>query len=146
MAWQWLSVVHATRFSSEPTAVRVQRLSGEVARQIAAQEHDHVRDFFRLTEPTERDVLEHLGLNLRRDRLAHLGENDARRDGVHGDAPPRKFLTQYLGDRDDSRLGCRVVHLSVEPDDSRDRRHVDDPSVRRHSFVRRRLDRRERPP
>ena len=104
----------------QPAAVRVQRLSRDVACQIAAQEEDDVGDLFRLPESAERNLFEHLLLNVLRNRLSHFGENHSGCDGIDRDASSGEFLTQHLCDRDDSRLGRRIIHLPVKSHHTRD--------------------------
>src|SRR5438477_9487090 len=64
-------------------AVDVDLLSRDVVA-IGGHEHDDLRDLIRLAEPPHGDSGLDLLLDLGRDLRQHVGEREARRDGVDG--------------------------------------------------------------
>src|SRR5580700_9274139 len=65
---------------------------------VGGKEHDATRDLFRLAQPANRNLRQHVLLqHFLRHRLDHVGRDIAGANGVDGDADARALLRQRLG-------------------------------------------------
>src|SRR5688572_15606232 len=76
-------------------------LPRDVARVARCQEEDRARDVLRLAEPPEEDPRQNFRPGALADLPGHVRLDDARRHGVHGDAPRREL------DREGAREGVQ---------------------------------------
>src|SRR5688500_8565 len=94
-------------------AVDRQSRAGDEAAVFRAEENDATGDLVGAAQTADGnprdDLLEHVG----RHRRDHLGVDVTGRDRVDGDAGPRAFLGQRLGEAVDAGFGGRIIDLPV---------------------------------
>ena len=115
--------------SRPPASVDVQGLAGDVTGEITAQEQDRLSDLFRGAEPVERNLFEHLFPDFIGDGFPHVGQDDPRCDGIYRDPLAGQLFAEHFCQADHTRFRGRIVRLSEEADDARDRGQVDDPAA-----------------
>src|SRR5215510_5591613 len=114
-------------FSADP-AVDGDDLARDVARLLGGEEHRQRRDLVGPAHASHRDPLADLRRGGADERTAHVRLDQARRDGVHGDAPRRELPGQRDREGVDAALRRRVAYLPAACAGGQHRAHVDDPS------------------
>src|ERR1044072_2815898 len=92
-------------------AVRVEHLSGHIARILAREEQEGRRDFVGLSGAAHRGVLSEMLQLFGSGAAARIewSPDRPRRDGVHADALPDQILRKAAGESGDRALGRTVV-------------------------------------
>ncbi|KAG1390617.1 hypothetical protein G6F58_012938 [Rhizopus delemar] len=85
-------------------------------------------DGFRRTQAFESDVVDQRGTRFFRQRLGHVGVDEAGRHAVHGDVAAAQLTGQCARHARHARLGGRVVRLAGVAAGTHDGRDVDDAS------------------
>src|SRR4029453_16809088 len=92
--------------------VDVQCDAGDIARLLRGEKKHGVRDVLRRAEPPQRYLFEQCSTLRFRQRLRHIGIDEARRHAVDRDVATADFLRERFRESDERRLGRRVVGLA----------------------------------
>ena len=96
-------------------AAHVDYLAADIGRQIRSEEQGDLGDVVGRTSAPQWNLLGPLFLDLVRQRVGHVGDNEARGDRVGADSSRAELLGDRLGQTDQSGFRCRVVALSRKP-------------------------------
>src|SRR2546430_3031431 len=77
-------------------------LTGDVAGLVRGQEGDRIRDILDRAEPSERNLLEEIVLELLRERVGEIGGHESGSHGVRRDVPARHLARDRLGEPNDA--------------------------------------------
>ena len=80
------------------TAIDRKHFAGNIGSKVACEEHEGVRNVFRLANALERDTRLDGGDKLFGQARYHVGRGDARRNGVHADAGRTQFASKRDGE------------------------------------------------
>ena len=102
------------------------RLTRDVAGEVAREEGSYVGYVLRRTATTEGDLYFPLLANLFRECTRHIGDDEARSDSVGTDTASAELLCDALCQTDHTSLRSGVVRLTCVARDTDDAGHVDD--------------------
>ena len=103
-----------------------------------SQQHGGRRDLARQAQPRERQLTELPFLPFGRQRRAHFGVDQSRRNRIDEDAVRCEFRGKRARKADDSRFGRAIVHETGRPLVGELRGDVDDPAPTARAHARRR--------
>ena len=104
----------------------VNYLSAYICRKVRAEEHRNICHILRRTTTTHRNLLCPLILNLLRQLVCHLRDDEAWCDAVSADATRTHLLCDRLRKTNHTSLRCRVGTLASGAANTYYRRHIDD--------------------
>src|SRR5437016_8196818 len=114
--------------SQHHPAVDDQQLPRNVAGEVGGEKEHGGGDILPLPQPAQWDGLDQGLPRLRADPAGQFGVDEPGRHGVHQHVARGELFGDLLGEPDQSRLGRRVVRLTLVPGHPDDAGYVDDPA------------------
>jgi hypothetical protein len=107
-------------------AVDMNDLTGEVTGEVAAEEQDHVGDFFDGAEASHGDLSRELADDVLGHVAGHVGIDEAGGDGVDADLLTGKLAGGDLGEGHEAGFAGGVIGLAEKAEGAGDGREIDD--------------------